>query len=228
MLSPLTCAHVRQVDRDAVTDLGLPSLLLMENAAYGVFNAIQRDGPWTTITILAGPGNNGGDGLAVARLLAAHGVDAVVFLVRAGKQLSGDAASNLAFLKNSGVVVTEASPEEIQKRIESLSSFDLIVDALLGTGIRGMVATPFIEIIQFINKSSARILAVDVPSGLDCDRGIPCGHCVSAHTTVTFVAQKKGFLADTAMQFLGRVEVCPIGIPQGWLEKWQARMNAVL
>ena len=98
MLRAFSSAEIRRVDQDAVAELGIPSLLLMENAARGVCDRIQQAGIWRSILILAGPGNNGGDGLAVARLLAARGIEATVHLIRNGKSLSKDAAQNLSFL----------------------------------------------------------------------------------------------------------------------------------
>lgn len=219
MLKPLSCSQVRQVDQDAIRKLGLPSLLLMENAARGVCDRLRLE-KWNSITIFAGPGNNGGDGLAVARQLAASGIQSTIALIRGDKRLSTDAAENLSFLRNSDIEVVEPDLDHVKRLCESLTKDDLIVDALLGTGIRGRVSSPFAETIQFINSSLAEILAVDVPSGLDCDLGIPCGVCVRAQTTVTFVARKQGFLAEGARQFTGRVEVCHIGIPQKWLESW--------
>ena len=117
MIGSLTCAQVRQVDVDAVAELGLPSLLLMENAARGVCDAVVRRGLPGSITILAGPGNNGGDGLAVARLLAAMAIPANVFLIRGGKELSKDAAENLGFLLKSGVLVSELESNPSSHRI---------------------------------------------------------------------------------------------------------------
>jgi NAD(P)H-hydrate epimerase len=225
MLPALTCALVRQIDRDAMASLGLPSLLLMENAARGVCQVITRDNCWNSITILAGPGNNGGDGLAVARLLAAQGIAATALLITGGKQLSADAAENRRFLNNCGILVTEPTREEIVRILETRTSRDLVVDALLGTGIRGNVASPFSEVIQLVNASKASILAVDVPSGLDCDSGLPCGISICAQTTVTFVASKVGFLNESARKYTGFVEVCQIGIPQDWLSRWHAAQS---
>ena len=109
--------------------------------------------------------------------------------------------------------------------MKQLSQHDLIIDALLGTGIRGTVRTPFFEIIQAVNESNAKVLAVDVPSGLDCDLGTPCGVCVRADRTVTFVARKIGFLVSDAQEFIGEVEVCHIGIPQEWLTRWSQHLG---
>ncbi len=224
MFESLSCREVRQLDGDAIQHLGMPSLLLMENAARGVVEEIQRLEPWNSITIVAGPGNNGGDGLAIARLLGAMGTIAKVLLIRQGKTLSTDTSENLKFLINSGIQVEEPKTDELRVHCDSLTEKDLIVDALLGTGIRGTVNPALAEVIRGINNSRAQVLSVDVPSGLDCDQGLPCGDCVRAHTTVTFVSYKHGFLQVNAHEFTGTIKVCHIGIPQRWLELWHSQL----
>ncbi len=212
--------QIRRVDIDAVAALGIPSLLLMENAARGVCSVVIADSPWKSVTILCGPGNNGGDGLAVARLLAASGIDAEVILIRGGKTLSADAAANLGFLMKAGLSVEELETDEVTSRLQLIGKQDLIIDALLGTGVRGIVEDPFAGIIKAINVSAASVIAVDVPSGLDCNLGLPCGVAVRAYKTVTFVAMKHGFLNPAAAEYTGVVEIRHIGIPRVWLEKW--------
>ncbi len=223
MLRAFSSAEIRRVDQDAVRELGIPSLLLMENAARGVCERIQQAGVWRSITILAGSGNNGGDGLAIARLLAARGIFAKVCLIRSGKDLSEDASHNYRFLQNSGILVEEPSLEVLQEFICSLSNQDLIVDAMLGTGTRGQLRSPFAEVVDQINVSPAMVLAVDIPTGFDCDTGLVIGPCVQADWTVTFVGLKTGFLRDSASGYTGVVWVSDIGIPLNWLSDWQQR-----
>ena len=211
---------IRQIDAAAVAELGMTGLLLMENAARGACEVLETAMPQGRIIILSGPGNNGGDGLAMARLLAANGIDSEVHLVRAGKSLTEDAQSNLEFLRRGGIKVEEADEKNLQSVLAVLTTDDWIVDALLGTGIRGTLRTPFVEIVNAINQSSARVLSVDVPSGLDADTGEPCGVAVRAEVTVTFVATKAGFRFPHAVPYLGRVVVRQIGIPQRWLSAW--------
>lgn len=210
---------LRQVDQLALEQLGIPGLLLMENAARGVCRQIQTTGPWRRIVIVCGYGNNGGDGLAVARLLAAEGQAAEVLLIRAGRRLTPDAQANLDFLARSGLPVQQTSDEVAELIPGSLTASDLIVDCLLGTGIQGAVRPPFADVIRQINASDAQVLAVDVPSGMNCDSGEPCGCCVRADWTVTFVAAKQGFAAANAEQWTGAVTVCQIGLPQSWLQR---------
>jgi NAD(P)H-hydrate epimerase len=223
MLRAFSGAEIRLIDQAAVSELGIPSLLLMENAARGVCERIQQAGIWQSILILAGPGNNGGDGLAVARLLAARGIDATVHLIRAGKCLSADAEQNLHFLNKCGIAVNEPGLENVVQLIARMSDQDLIVDAMLGTGTRGQLRTPFAEIAEAINVSRAMVLAVDVPTGFDCDSGVVREPCVRADWTVTFVALKSGFGNSEASSYAGVIWISDIGIPQKWLVEWSQR-----
>ena len=211
---------IRQIDAAAVQELGMAGLLLMENAARGACEVLEATQPQGRIIVVSGPGNNGGDGLAMARLLAAIGIDSEIHLVRAGKSLTDDAQSNLEFLYKCGIKVQEADEKNLQSVLAVLTPDDWIVDALLGTGIRGTLRSPFLEIVEAINQSFARVLSVDVPSGLDADTGKPCGAAVRAEVTVTFVATKAGFRFPLALPYLGRVVVRQIGVPQRWLSAW--------
>lgn len=211
---------IRQIDAAAVQELGMRGLLLMENAARGACEVLEGLQPQGRIMIVSGSGNNGGDGLAMARLLAANGIESEVHLVRAGKSLTDDAQSNLEFLHRSGINVEEADGTSLRSVFAVLTPDDWIVDALLGTGIRGTLRSPFLDIVEAINQSSARVLSVDVPSGLDADTGEPCGASVRAELTVTFVTTKAGFRFPHALPYLGRVIVRQIGVPQRWLKTW--------
>lgn len=210
---------IRRIDAAAVGELGIPGLLLMENAARCVCDVIVRRGPWDRITILCGHGNNGGDGLAVARLLAALNIDSQICLVSGEKPLSPDAQANLSFLTNSGLSVDRPDVSALDAELKLLTAQDLIVDALLGTGIRGTVASPFFDVIESANASSAFRLAIDVPSGLDSETGLPCGITIRAGVTVTFVAKKRGFQLPESREFTGPIEVGHIGLPESWIRR---------
>lgn len=216
----LSREQVRRIDIAAVEQLGMQSLVLMENAARGLCEVIHSTGPWSAITIIAGPGNNGGDGLATARLLAAEnptGCAVRILLFRGGKSLSTDAAANLRILQRCGIPVEEPEPGPAARIIQALPADSLLVDALLGTGVRGTVSATFLDIITAINCSNAAKLAVDVPSGMDCDSGEPCGAAVRADHTVTFVAAKPGLLTIHGRQFSGQLHVRHIGVPAAWV-----------
>lgn len=216
----LTRGQVRSVDSAAIRQLGISGLLLMENAARGVVEVLLAQRPVGRVQILCGPGNNGGDGLAVARQLAAVGLTPQVSLLRGGRSLSADAEANLSFLTRAGLPPAEPDPASLIAQLPELTSADWIVDALLGTGTRGTLQSPLSEVIHAANQSAARILAVDLPSGLDCDLGTPLGVCMRAHCTVTFVGRKLGFQQPGARHWTGDVYVRPIGIPEIWLQQF--------
>lgn len=141
--------------------------------------------------------------------------------------MTHDASANLKLLRLTGIEFVEiTSPQQWQQVVDTLDDEDTIVDCLLGTGVRGAVEEPFRSIIESINASEASVVAVDVPSGLDCDRGTAEGVCVRASHTVTFVGMKQGFLAEQAQQFTGRVSVAPIGLPVPWVREWLTAKRA--
>lgn len=217
----LSRAEVRQIDAAAESLLGMPGLLLMENAARGVCDCLLQEQLAGRVLIICGPGNNGGDGLALMRQLGAVGQTAAVRILNAGKTLTPDAAANLGFLRHSGIETSECDGNSLADELRHLSAADWIVDALLGTGMLGPPRSPFSEVIAAANQSPARILAVDIPSGLDCDTGLPLGECIRATRTATFVAPKLGFRNPAAREFTGPVDVCHIGLPQCWLQSFR-------
>lgn len=218
----LTQHEVRAIDAAAVAELGITGMLLMENAARGVADTIRRRfADAGEILILCGSGNNGGDGLALARQLAAADTSAKVFLMSAADNLMADAESNLRILMASKLPVNlNSSFLYVTSAVRALKPDDLIVDCLLGTGVRGAVRSPMDQVIQSINQSQARVLAVDVPSGLNCDDGKVVNACVKADATVTFVAEKRGFRNPEARAYTGDVVVAHIGLPTRWVRSW--------
>lgn len=221
----LTRDEVRAIDRAAVDELGLTGPLLMENAARGVCDIVLQSGfPAGQVLILCGPGNNGGDGFALARQLAAWDVSSIVYLTTAGRELTPDCQFNRDVWRASdGAIYDGDDVPTARAALERLCRDDLIVDCLLGTGIRGAARTPFRELIAAANASAAAILAVDVPSGMDCETGTAAGECIAAARTVTFVARKSGFDNADAKRSLGDVEVAHIGLPHSWVRNWILR-----
>ncbi|GAB5443842.1 MAG: NAD(P)H-hydrate epimerase [Fuerstiella sp.] len=226
----LTRDESRRIDPAAVDELKLTGTVLMENAARGVAEIIQqRYASVDEIVIVCGPGNNGGDGFAIARQLGCHERVAEVWLVTAGKQLADDAAFNNNAWKKCGQPVHDVDDDampDLRRRLADLSDRSLIVDCLLGTGIRGAPKEPFATAIDAMNDSAAAVLAVDVPSGLDCDTGEAAGSAVRADTTVTFVANKQGFQTDTGRRHTGEIHVAHIGLPVWWIEAWLKRYRS--
>lgn len=206
----LTRDAVRAVDRIAVERFGMPSLLLMENAGRALLEAAWEmlGGTPVPVAILCGGGNNGGDGLALARHLHNRGCNVHLLCTRPLEELEGDAAVQAEIVQKMKLGVRPASAEAIRQTQASL-----LVDALLGTGLKSPPREDAAGLIAAVNASAARVLAVDIPSGLDCDTGKPLGAaCVRAEVTVTFVAEKAGF--TNAGKWVGRVVIGDIGCPR--------------
>lgn len=212
----ITREQAREIDRRAVEECGLSSLVLMENAARGAVDVLERLGIASTVLIASGSGNNGGDGLAMARHLDLRGVAVRVALWGDDARLSPDAAANLRTLRHCDVSIQrEPDPQTLA---ELLSGVDWIVDALFGTGFHGAMRPPFDHVIQQLNAAPARRLAVDLPSGLDANTGEAATPTFRADHTVTFVAPKVGFLSRAAESYVGSVHVADIGAPRRMIE----------
>ncbi|HYL75799.1 MAG TPA: NAD(P)H-hydrate dehydratase [Bryobacteraceae bacterium] len=213
----LTAAEMREVDR-RTSELGIPGLILMENAGQRVMEVLAHAyAPLQEqrVVVLCGKGNNGGDGLVVARQLHARIRPRSLHVVLAGdpNDLKGDAAANYKMLEAAGgVVVREIAPE--------MERATLIVDALLGTGIHGAAEGRSLELIRAINNGFplAEVVSIDIPSGLDSDSGTPPGEAVQANHTVTFTAPKPCLALSPACDFAGKVHVAQIGSPPALYE----------
>ncbi|KAA0217261.1 MAG: NAD(P)H-hydrate epimerase [Leptolyngbya sp. PLA3] len=214
----LTTAQIRAIDRLAVERYHIPSILLMEHASLSLFAEARRlmgqDGLQAAL-ILVGPGNNGGDGLALARHLHNAGVRVRVVLGCDPVRLRGDAKANFDIARAMGIEMAQAGGVcEVEPAETSLPRPLLVVDALLGTGVDRAVGGVVGELVAWINAARrGPVLSVDVPSGLDSDLGPVHGDCVRADVTVTFVARKVGFEAPGAEPYLGQVVVGSIGAP---------------
>jgi NAD(P)H-hydrate epimerase len=222
----LTREQVRLVDSLAV-ERGMSSLVLMENAGRGVVDVLldvdptlrpkPGDPPRTPgnarVVILCGKGNNAGDGFVVARHLEIRGIQSCVILLCGDGSLTPDARANYQLL-NQSIELPPWGPSSVSQVLENyLRTPDWIIDAMLGTGATGEPREPLASAIECMNQSSARRLAVDIPSGLDCDTGFAAAATVRADVTCTFVATKPGFLRPEARLFLGEVHVVDIGVP---------------
>lgn len=214
MLPLLTSEQMRALDANAIQTLGIPGLILMENAALAVLGEIENrydDVEDLLIAVLCGPGNNGGDGFALARQLFLRGADVDVFLLADPAKLSGDALANYKLLEPLGIdpILLEEMPEDF-----NLYDYDLIVDAIFGTGT---VRTPegiYEDVIQAANDSLAEIVAIDVPSGVDASTGQVPGIAIEADFTVTFQYAKCGLMLPPARDCVGDLVVAPICIPE--------------
>lgn len=217
-IGPLTRAEVRDVDRRAIAEYGLPGIVLMENAGRNAAMLLQSVGPEGRVVIACGKGNNAGDGFVIARHLENLGRDVRLLLACRPEELTGDAAIQAAVAGRSGTPTTCLAGADEAAWEAALGGADWIVDALLGTGAHGAPRGTIAAAIRGINTvravGAARVFAVDLPSGLDCDTGAAPGDCIRADVTATFVARKLGFAAPGADRFTGQVHVIDIGVPR--------------
>lgn len=212
---PLPAEAVRELDRRAIEDFGVPGVVLMENAGRGAAQlALEMLGQSTgPVIILAGRGNNGGDGCVLARHLANAGVSTRTFVLAPFDSITGDALTNLIIIRRLGLPVTSVNlPADEPLFVEALSRAALVVDALLGTGTRGEVRGPIRRAIELINESRKPVLALDIPSGLDADSGEVLGVAVKASVTATFLCPKLGLTKNSGPSLAGRVVVIDIGV----------------
>jgi len=217
---PLSREQTRALDRFAIEQLGVPGVVLMENAARSVAEFVYSllpDPARARVLLLCGPGNNGGDGLAAARHLYNAGVAVAVALAVPPERYRGDAAINLAIYQRlGGVLIDVTRPGGMERVGVEAAAAELIVDGLLGTGSQGAPQGTMAELIRIANAAPrARRVAIDLPSGLDADSGGVHEPCFRADATVTFVAEKIGFRTPAARSVLGRVLVVGIGVPRG-------------
>ena len=208
--------EVRHVDQWAIDQIGLLGVVLMENAGRQATDLAQQlldQAHGAAAAIVAGAGNNGGDGFVVARHLALRGYQPAVFLVAPRQKLSADAAVNLHILEKLNLMVHDVGPESIAALADHLTPADLVIDAVGGTGITGNLRGALAEAVRQINAARRPVLAIDIPTGLDCDTGQAGDPCVRATATVTFVDRKSGFDAPGSIEFTGPVTVADIGVP---------------
>jgi hydroxyethylthiazole kinase-like uncharacterized protein yjeF len=208
-LEPLPDAEtMRGVDRWAIEDQGVAGLDLMERAGTGVARAVEVHACDGLVAVVCGKGNNGGDGLVVARLLREAGREVTVVCVAPAEEFKGDAAANLARLPGEAPVALAQGAAAIERA-------GVIVDALLGTGFADEPHGAVAEAIKLVNAADGAVVAVDVPSGVDASSGVVCGEAVHAEVTVTFHASKPGVWIMPGKRHAGEVRAIDIGIPRG-------------
>jgi NAD(P)H-hydrate epimerase len=212
----LTRDQCREIDRRAIEDYGMSGLVLMENAGRGCVDVLERLGINGPVVILCGKGNNAGDGFVIARHLAIRGHECRVLLLFPPNELRGDAAINFSILQKTAVPNFAVRASQVEEHVQSA---DWLVDAMLGTGAVGDPRPPFDAAIDCMNSQSAKKLAVDVPSGLDCNTGQPSAYTIRADHTCTFAAMKIGFTQPASKPFTGVVYVCDIGVPPQLIER---------
>lgn len=214
--SSLSREQVRGFDRWAIETLGIPGVVLMENAGRGAAERILEflgGKPDARVSIFCGAGNNGGDGYVIARHLANRGLRPDVILCARRDKIQGDALVNLEIIEKMGLAVSRMKFEDLAGQVWFFTAGrSLLVDALFGTGLSGPLREPYPELIGALNQSGIDIAGVDIPSGLDCDSGEPLGETIKAKFTVTFAARKSGFDRPEARAYVGEVYCVDIGI----------------
>jgi NAD(P)H-hydrate epimerase len=214
----MTKDQVRAVDSWAINTLGIPGVILMENAGRSCAELIKeklKGIPAPKVCIFCGTGNNGGDGYVIVRHLLNSGFKVVLVICGDRMKIKGDAKINLDILEklNQPIEMLNLKDGDIPARVKAFTAdVDMVVDGLFGTGLTGQLRDDYIKLIESINTCDCPILAVDIPSGLDCDNGRPLGAAVKATYTVTFVAVKKGFAAENAASYTGEIYVASIGV----------------
>jgi len=212
----LNCRQMSDADNYTINEIGIPSAVLMENAAAAVTEEVlTRFQDVMYAAVAAGPGNNGGDGFAVARLLTNAGIKCDVYFTSTESKLTGDALTNYNILKKFGVTVIEVKSGSIP----SFHGYDLVIDALLGTGLSKPLSGIYAQLVNSINLSAEYIISVDIPTGLSGDSHNVNGVCVDADLTVTFARPKLPHVMFPARKFCGEIVVADISIPDFAIDK---------
>ena len=223
----VTAKEMQEMDRRTIEDFGIPGMVLMENAGRGATRFLLEQFPDIEnkrIGVIAGRGNNGGDGYVMARYLKQKGVHVTVYLLTLANRVQGDAEANLKFLKPLDVPLVEIPDEASFSKYQSeMAGVDLWIDAILGTGLRSDVKGYFKTVIEFINGLHKPVFAVDIPTGLNSDTGQVCGTCLRASATATFAFAKTGHKIHPGMQYTGALNIVDIGIPSPIVEEVMPR-----
>lgn len=216
----VTGSEMREFDRVTIEEIGIPGTVLMEQAGRGAAEEIacwlkaRNTGSYNSVLIFAGKGNNGGDGFVIHRWLTHWGYRCTTVLLAPRETIKGDARINLEILFRLQADVREIlDGEALWALVPDLGRYDLLVDAILGTGLAGNVEGLSRAAIELVNEANLPVVAVDIPSGLDAIRGVPLGVAVQADFTVTFALPKLGLLLDAGHKHTGKIKVIDIGIP---------------
>ncbi len=213
----VTANEMQAMDRQTIEDFGIPGMVLMENAGRGATRFLLEQFPDIEnkkVGVIAGRGNNGGDGFVMARYLNHKGIRVQVYLLSGTDRVQGDALANLNLLKPLEVPVVEIPNDASFSKVKSeMHGVDYWIDAILGTGLNSDVKGYFKTIIDYINGLNRPVFAVDMPSGLNSDTGQPCGACIRAAATSTFAYAKTGHMVYPGADYTGNLKIVDIGIP---------------
>jgi NAD(P)H-hydrate epimerase len=218
-----TAEQMQELDRKAIEAYRIPGIVLMENAGRGATEVISNTFPdfqKMKIAIVAGKGNNGGDGFVIARYLLNRRISVKVYLLADSKGLRGDAETNFQiFQRMKGEVISVPSSKDYQKVKKELEKFDLLIDAIFGTGLDAEVRGYYREVIDHLNTLQKPIVAIDIPSGLDANTGKPFGTAVRASLTITFGLPKIGHVISPGLDYVGKLKLVDIGLPKKLVEE---------
>ena len=208
---------MREADRRTIEEVGLPAIVLMENAGHQVVSAMRAtlgDLSERRVGVLCGPGNNGGDGFVVARVLWQQGIDVYAFLFGAADGVEGDAGRNLAIANNLGVSVVEITDRDAWDGVQSaVGDCDVLVDAIFGTGLNKPLDNFLAAVVGDVNAWDVPVVSIDLPSGLSADHVNPIGEAVEADVTVALATPKASLLVPPAEAWAGELVIADIGIP---------------
>ncbi|NSW84187.1 MAG: NAD(P)H-hydrate dehydratase [Syntrophothermus sp.] len=227
----VSAQEMRDLDRRASSEFHIPSIVLMENAGLRVVEAVQTalaGIKLPRVVVIAGKGNNGGDGFVVSRHLINSGFHVDTFLLGRPSELTPDAELNFRILQNiSGRVFVVSDTGELQGLLAPLSGCDLVVDAIYGIGFHGEMPSPESEVVKMVNQSGKPVVAVDIPSGVEADTGKVRGEAIRATWTVTMALPKKAFFLEPGRSYTGMLTVGDISIPRCLLEAPDIKTNLV-
>ncbi len=227
MIPVVTANEMRALDKATIEDVGIPALTLMETAGRAVAEVAREMANGGSVAVVCGPGNNGGDGFVVARVLRAHPLEAVVYLAVPRAKITGDAATHLAILERAGGVVRMIdTATELAELADEITHAAVVVDALFGVGLARPIEGHHADIVAVINRGAQR-LALDIPSGLDADTGKVLGVAVTADRTATLAAHKVALVTSPGFAYCGQVTACDIGVPPGLLATQGVRAGLV-
>jgi len=215
-------AQARELDRLAIEEYGIPGITLMSRAGKALFQSLQQHWPQArSIAVFCGAGNNAGDGYIVARLALIAGYNVCVYAVSDPEQLKGDA-------RTAWQQYLEVDGRVLSFKAELVINTEVVVDALLGTGLDRVVSGLYADAVAAINASAAKVVTVDIPSGLHADTGHVLGDAVVADVTVTFIALKQGLFTGLAAEVCGEIEYASLAVPEAVFSQVPASATRVL
>jgi len=223
--------EMREIDYKAINDYGIPSIVLMENTGISAVEVIEdllKKNSGKNVIVLVGKGNNGGDGLVIARHLLNSGVNVETFLLGFPDEMTADAYTNYKILSRLNQNAFQLRGEDdLDRLMLALLSGDLVVDAIFGNGFKGCLGDFEARIVNMVNWSSLPVVAVDIPSGVEADTGKVYGEAIKAAHTVTFALPKLGLVLEPGKEYTGTLSVADISIPRALLEDSRLNKNLI-